>query len=246
MANGVVGLVATDRTVDTTTVLTNAFDGATTTYGNPRSVVTYDGSAFWVAGSGANSTGSIWHVPFGGTLGTQIMGQSASYYPSHARACAIFADQLYAVANTNGYYGVFTVGTGVPTSPEQAALLPGFPTSTASPIDFAVLDRDPGIVDLDTIYVGDDRSNNRGGIQKWTFNGTTWTLAHTLGSGLGTGVRHLVPVESGTEVVVLAVTTSTPNSIVRVIDTGSASAITTLVTAASNTAFRGLALPPVP
>jgi hypothetical protein len=154
--------------------------------------------------------------------------------------------QLYAAANVSPFDGVFTVGSGLPTSQATATLLPNFSTS-GSPVDFAVLDSDPDSDGPETVYLSDDQTiANGGGIQKWTFDGTAWSLAYTLQSGLTTGVRHLLAIESPTEVTLLAVTTSNPNSIVKVVDNGSASTATTLATAATNTAFRGLALAPVP
>src|SRR5262249_40515679 len=67
---------------------------------------------------------------------------------------------------------------------------------------------------------------------------------YTLTSGLTATVRGLtVAIESGNPVV-YATTADAPTKLVRVVDTGAASAFTTLVTAATNTAFRGVALVP--
>jgi hypothetical protein len=249
--NRVVARISSDHTVDTTTAVTNGFNGASGTNANDRVAVTFDGSAFWVGGVGTNNSGGIWYIPFGTTGGTQIIGQSDNA-PGDVRACGIFNGQLYGATKASPFFGVFTVGTGLPTgTPPMAAAtqLPGFPTSgNSSPMDFAVLDRDPNIAGVDTIYLADDRApGSGGGIQKWTFNGTTWTLAYTLKNGLSTGVRHLLAIEVPNDgVMLLAGTTSTPNAIVKVIDTGSGSMATTLVTAGAKTAFRGLALSPEP
>jgi hypothetical protein len=54
------------------------------------------------------------------------------------------------------------------------------------------------------------------------------------------------PRPTPTAVVLLAETTSTPNAVVRVLDTGSGSEATNLAVAGNNTAFRGLAQSPVP
>lgn len=244
--NRVVARIGADGTIDTTTAFTTAFSGNSSfTVANDRAVVTYDGTAFWSAGAGTSNTGGIWYIPFGTTSETQIVGQSGNN-PSAARSIGIFDGQLYATNNANSFYGVFTVGTGLPTTQATAVLLPGFPTSTASPVDFVLLDRDPAISGVDTAYVGDDRTNSNGGIQKWTFDGTTWTLAYTLSVGASTGVRHLLTVDSPGAVVVLASTTSSPNAIVRVVDEGASSVVTTVATAKSDTAFRGLALSPQP
>ena len=100
---------------------------------------------------------------------------------------------------------------------------------------------------MDTVYVADSRALSSGGdIQKWTFDGSTWTLAYTLVIGLPAGVNHLLAIETPTGVVLLAETGGSANSVVRVFDTGSGSTATTVATAGTNTAFRGLALSPVP
>jgi hypothetical protein len=260
VVNRVVGRIAADHTVDTTTLFLTAFSGTGSTSGglaNDRAVASYDGSAFWVAGAGATSgtnlnTGGIWYIPFGTSAAVQITGQ-ASNAPGNVRTCGIYGGQLYAATNVSPFYGVFTVGTGMPTGQATATLLNGFPTSgSSSPVDFAVLDRDPNIAGLDTIYLADNRApSSGGGIQKWTFNGTSWKLAYTLANGLSSvGVNHLLAIEAPTGVVLLAETNEAPtarNSIVRVFDTGIASKATIIATVdTDNTAFRGLALSPVP
>jgi hypothetical protein len=245
--NRVVARVASDRAVDTSTLLTSAFSGSTSTNAEPRSAASSDGLSFWIAGAGTSNTGGIWYIPFNTSSATQITGQGGNN-PNTVQTCGIFNGQLYGASNASSYFGVFGVGTGLPTSQAAATILPGFPTSgSSSPVDFAVLDRDPAVAGADTIYVGDDRAKSGGGgIQKWTFNGTTWTLAYTLSSGLTTGIRHLMAVEVTGGVEVLAVTASNSNSIVKVLDSGGTSAATTLVAAQTNKAFRGLAMSPAP
>jgi hypothetical protein len=245
--NRVVARVSSDNTVNTTTLLNSAFSGTSGNNANARAVASSDGSAFWVVGAGQSNSGGIWYVPFGTTSATQITGQSDNN-PGNVRTCSIFNGKLYAATNISPFFGVFAVGTGLPTTRATATILSGFPTSgSSSPLDFVVLDRDQNITGADTIYVGDDRATaSGGGIQKWTYNGTTWTLAYTLKNGLSTGVRQVMTVESASNVQIFAVTTSTPNSIVKVVDTGSNSTISTFLTAGNNTAFRGLALSPVP
>jgi hypothetical protein len=245
--NRVVARVAADGTVDTTTALASAFSGASGTNANARAAITDAGTSYWVVGAGTGTSGGIWQIPHGTTTATQITGQSGNG-PSAARSCGIRDGQLYASTNVAPFCGVFTVGTGLPTTMAAATILPGFPTSgTSSPIDFVILDCNADVPGADTIYVGDDRSTaSGGGIQKWTRSDTTWTLAYTLKTGLATGIRQVLAVETATDVQLFGVTTSTPNAIVKFVDAGSGSAATTLVTAGANTAFRGLALPPVP
>ena len=86
-----------------------------------------------------------------------------------------------------------------------------------------------------------------GGIQKWTFDGSNWTLAYTISVGAGAGARHLFTTESSGLVTVVATTTTVPDAIVRVVDGGPGSTAITLATAeGKDTAFRGVAQTPMP
>ena len=122
-------------------------------------------------------------------------------------------------------------GTGLPTTAGQAVnLLPGFPTATGpSSYDFY-------FADLNTVYVADDRAQaSGGGIQKWTLAAGTWTLQYTLSGG--TGYRGL----SGQTITgVTTLWATNGNALFSVVDTGAASTFTSLVSAPSNTAFRGV------
>jgi hypothetical protein len=135
----------------------------------------------------------------------------------------------------------------VPRTQATGTKLPRFPRwGFSAPIDFVVLDRGPVTTGADTTPVSENRATARGGgIQKWTFNGTSRTLARTPKTGLTTGVRHLLGMDTPSEVQLVATTTSTSNPFVRLVDTGGVLA-TTVVTAGTNTAFRGLTLSPVP
>src|SRR5262249_21172704 len=109
------------------------------------------------------------------------------------------------------------------------------------------LDRDPMVAGLDTLYVADDRAlASGGGIQKWTFNGITWSLANTFNSGLTTGVRGLTAVVTGANVTLIATTAAaSPNGLVVVGDDGPRPPpATSTATAGVDTAFRGVALAP--
>ena len=243
--NRVVARIDANHAVDTTTLFATAFSGSGASFANDRTVVSVDGSAFWSAGAGVSNSGGLWYIPFGTSSATQILGQSGNP-PDAVRTCDIFDGQLYAANNLDPFQGIFTVGTGLPTTQDMATMLPGFGATTSpSPVDFTMLDRD-GDGSADTIYVSDDRTTGGGGIQKWTFDGTTWNLAYTLSPGSTTGIRHLLAIEAPAGVVLVGGTTDSYNSIVRVFDTGDGSAITTLVPAGTNIAYRGVALPPVP
>lgn len=236
----VVARVDADGNIDTTTTLGNGFSSAV------RSAVTDDGNQFWIVGSGSsgNSDGGLWYELLGLDGGTQLVSS-----PGSVRTVNIAAGQLFAASGSNGFSNVFLVGSGLPTTTDPTTTpLTGMPTSGASPYGFAFFDR-TSIAGIDTVYVADDRTvANGGGIQKWSWNGTAWSLQKTFTNGIATGVRGLAAEVFAGKMIVYATTTeSTQNKLVKLVDDGSASpAIATLSTAAVNTVYRGVAMAWVP
>jgi hypothetical protein len=131
-------------------------------------------------------------------------------------------------------------------------LLSGFPTTTGpSPYSFAVLDRNPNVAGLDTIYVAEDVSpgTNNLNVQKWTFDGTTWTQVTTFlpslpGSSIG--ARGLAAYVLSNGVRIVATSNETTARLVTFVDDGSTQtpAVTALATAPLNTTFRGVVFEP--
>jgi hypothetical protein len=239
----VVARIDAQGTVDTSTTLSNGFTTAV------RGAVTDDGNQFWITGSGSGTggggaTGGIWYELVGLTGGTQLVSS-----PSSVRAISIVDGQLYADSGSGGTSNIFKVGTGMPTTFDPVTTaLPGMPTSNLSPYGFAFFDR-AGVKGIDTVYVADDRTvANGGGIQKWSFNGTTWSLTKTFSNGITTGTRGLAAEVVAGKVVIYATTAETAqNKLVKLIDDGSANpAFVTLSTAAANTIYRGVAMAWVP
>ena len=236
--NRVVARIDATGSVDTTTRINAGFSG-----NNVRGAASVDGSAFWLSGTaGSGSPAGIFYIPFGTTGGIQILSS-----PNNTRVVEIFDGQLYASAASGTFVNVFTVGSGLPTTSGQTAMsLPGMPTSAGpSPYAFALLDRDPNVPGPDLLYLADDRSPPNGGIQKWTFDGTTWTLATTLNAG-SSGARGLTAFVTGANVTLVATTgEATQNHLVALVDDGSASPqLATVATASANTMFHGVALAP--
>lgn len=126
------------------------------------------------------------------------------------------------------------IGTGSGRSPYEFALFRD-PTNLAESEGFNVA------------YIADDSTNFKG-IQKWTFDGSTWTNVYTLGE-TGVAYRGLAgQLDSDTGLVTLFATSgeTSGNRLVQVTDTGPSSPFTTLATAPSGYIFRGAALAPVP
>ena len=85
-----------------------------------------------------------------------------------------------------------------------------------------------------------------GGIQKWTFDGTTWTQITTFNSGITVGLRGLAAAKlpDGT-IGLFATTADATNSLVRFIDDFvHIPTATVLATAPNRYAFRGVAISP--
>lgn len=233
--NRVVARIDALGNVDTSSRFNTAFSG-----GNVRSAVSADGSAFWVGGNSGSTSGGVWYLLLGTTGGTQILST-----PGNVRAVNIFAGQLFGDSASNPYGNVFSIGSGLPVTAGQIATsFAGMPASGASPYAFALFDRNPAVAGVDTLYVADDRSiGSGGGIQKWTFDGASWTLATTFTNGLSTGVRGLTAEAVGANIVLYATTAVNENNLVRLVDDGTASPLAVIIaTAPANTAYRGVTL----
>lgn len=190
-----------------------------------------------IRGGVSNASGDFWAN--GGNSGVQFFSKDASNAVSNTvnniRVLNIFNDQLY-FSTGSGTLGIYKVGTGTPTATDQTSTIL-VATGTSSPYGFA-FDAANSVC-----YVADDRTNGNGGIQKWTStDGTTWTLAYTLSVGTSLGARGLTVNWTGTNPTLFATTTN--SKLVSIIDTGSGASATDLVTAGTNTAFRGVAFAP--
>ena len=236
--NRVVGVIDMNANINTTTILTDAYNGS-----NIRSAITTDGTSIWTggnAGSGNGATAGVRYTTLGSTTTTQINPTS-----SNMRVVNIFNGQLYVSSSTGTFLGVSSVGSGEPTGAASGpiSLLPGMPTSgTHSSYDF-------WFKDSSTLYVADDGAvASGGGIQKWTLSAGTWSLAYTLlnNGTTTTSMRGLTGTLDGSGNAVLY-GTSPGGSLLAVTDTGASSTSTVLATVAANEAFRGIALlTPVP
>jgi hypothetical protein len=233
----VIGLIAADGTVDTSTSTGEAFST-----GSIRAAATVDGTSFYSVGTNSG----VQYQAFGSAMTTQL-----NTAPSSIRSISVANGSLYISTNSDAYYGLSRVGTGLATTEGQAVtVLPGFPGATAgsSPIGFYFADLSDAVPGIDVAYVADDRSID-GGIQKWSLVAGSWVLNGTIAGSPSAAVRGLNGSTSGTEVALAA--TSTNGLFFLTDDTGYnvAPALTdvpaSLVGAEANTAFRGVAFAPV-
>ncbi|WP_436496200.1 ExeM/NucH family extracellular endonuclease [Actinokineospora sp. HUAS TT18] len=231
VANRVVARVDVDGNVDSSTAITDAFSG-----NNIRGVASDDGSRHWAVGA----NGGVRLAANGATTTTQINTAA----PTNIRAATVAGGQLF-VSTGSGTTGVYSVGTGLPTTGGQT---PALVAAVPSPYAVVALDRDPAVSGVDTLYVADDSAAPNGGIVKFSFDGTTWTARGAFRPA-NSGVRGLTGTVTGSTVSLFATTSATAASLVRVEDTAASAAPiaatgTVLRTASANTAFRGVAFAP--
>jgi hypothetical protein len=101
------------------------------------------------------------------------------------------------------------------------------------------------------IYLCDQRNVavNGGGIQRYDFDGSNWTLTYTLKTGFGTfGPRYIAADFSGANPVLYVTSndgTFDNNRIIKFVDTGAGSTGTVIASAGVNQTFRGIHFGPV-
>jgi len=216
-ANGNYALVTTSST---------AFGGTTTTSGGLRGVVTDGNNNYWGVGT-ANGSASRGAYYFGTASAAGFVQTSPS-----PRVVNIFNGNLYYSLNTG-----ISVFSGSPTTTAVPSV---FITTSASSYDFTFN------AGLTLAYIADDTASAVGGIQRWDFNGTSWSLSYTLGTGVANiGARGLAVDFRGANPIIYATTAeSSANRLITISDTGAGSAATTLATAPANEIFRGLDFTP--
>ncbi len=233
----VVARVSAAGVVNTSTRLTDAADA-----NNIRSVVSTDGDTLWVSGGagGARLTG------LGSTTSTQL-----STALSNVRQLQIFGGQLY-FSSGSGALRLGTVGFGLPmTAGQSMTQLAGVPT-TGSPYGFALLDLSTDVAGVDTLYIADDAA---GALGKYSLVGGTWTSNGVIGVDAD-DYRGLAAVVDAGQVTLFATrkggTAATGGGeLVKLVDASGyngafAGTPSLLASASANTAFRGVALAPVP
>ena len=115
----VIALVGANGSVDTSTALTNIFDG-----NNPRSVATVDGSSFYVSGQGdknVSATQGLFYAKKGSSASTQIYGTVDT------RTVSIQGGQLYLSMDS-------TLGAGVTENLSTFGTPGNLPTTETAPV----------------------------------------------------------------------------------------------------------------
>ncbi len=245
-----VGIVSANGTFDTTTTLGSAFDN-----NNIRGAASVDGlTGIWAAGS----NGIVYT-----TAGSTSSGASLS--TSNLRTIQVTGNQVY--ADSSSVLGA--LGSGLPTSGAQTLTqLSGITDSSTSgaglggPYEFAFATLNGGSTP-DTVYIAD---NFNDGVDKYSLVSGNWVINGEIGAfGSGgnvlSGVTGVVaePVAAGEEIYI-----TLPGKIYSIVDPfgynsagasqggtaaggvfSSTPPLTTVASAATNEAFRGLAFVPV-
>lgn len=246
----VAGLFNTATGTYSLTVMGTAFNVA-----SPRGAATTDGNKIWAVGG---ATGVVYGTvdgasPFvysGTTATTAAIG-------TNLRTIGLYGNELYVSAAsgalpTVGQLAGNPLVNGLPTA---NTLLPNIPsqsiTPTKSRYGFTFLDTNPAVPGIDTMYTVDDSATS-GGLWKYTLDlSGTWNAAGTVQAFTG-ALRGLAGGVSGSDVQLYM--TGSGNTLWKYTDTaaatsvlsGTLSAFTSLAIASGSTAFRGLALVPVP
>lgn len=207
--------------VDTSTTFDTAFSSTV-----PRGAVT-DGTNVWAVGG----FGGLYVTPLGSTAAPTRVTTA----PSSGRAVAIFEGQLfYSSSDATSGMLLSAVGTGMPTT--DSATTPMFATDTPSPASFVVLDLDATEPGYDTVYQA-DKSN---GVLRFEKSGGTWALGATFAPA----VLGVACFEDGDDIVCVASDRTNVYTFTDVGGSGAGATMTTLVTADTNTEFRGVSLSP--
>ncbi|MCY2974900.1 MAG: hypothetical protein NTW52_09580 [Planctomycetota bacterium] len=213
-----------------------------------RSVVTNDGSAFWLSGAGSGTTGGVQYVASGtATTGINLGG-------TNSRSVQIAGGNLYVSGGAaNPGRSVFQVGSGLPTTTPQA-FVSSFPLDANSQFQsyyFADLSASVGWNGsaIDTIYV----TNTVGGtgvtanlnLFKFSFDGSAWNATGTVTLA---ALQNITGFTTGSSVQLWGTTSAAGGTVQTLTDTsgynGTLTAtfapLATPVTADTNTAFRGI------
>ncbi len=234
----------TGTSVSGATVLQTQTQAAAYAANNIRGATGDDtGSTLYSAGTGSGTTG-----------GWRNFGSNAilSAAPTNVRTVELLGGSLFGSTGSGSTVGIYKID---PTG--ASAATPFITTGTSSnhsPYEFALFNdtsNQSSINGYNVAYIADDGAAGAaaGGIEKWVYNGSSWTQSYILRDAqLATGVNYrglAGQLDATTGLVTLFASTSDGLKLQQVTDTGAAAAFTTLAAAPTNLAFRGVALAPV-
>ena len=152
--------------------------------GRPMRTATVTDSATVYIAYGANSLG-LKHASLPATLTSTPQARTGTtIFPTISlKKMAVYENDLYFTQTTNGNAKVMKMN-GMPGSAATPAGLPGLPvmaTGVLQPSGFVMFDVNPNVPGFDLLYYTDDNATltNPSTLNKYTFDGTTWTLRGT-------------------------------------------------------------------
>jgi hypothetical protein len=210
--------VGVNGTVSSVTTLTGTYSGQ-----NIRSGFV-SGSGAWFTGSGTSSGSGL--IYYNGTSSSTIQG-------ANSRILDYYGGNLY-YSTGSGTVGIYEY-TGLPTSATTStAFLTGVTGQGSSPYDFVLSPNG------NTLYVADDGI----GVQKFSLISGSWTFDYNFTDGLSANEAYGLAVDfSGANPTLYW---TSPTNVWEATDTGSAAVGTSILTAGTDYAFRGLDLVPTP
>jgi Carboxypeptidase regulatory-like domain len=223
----VLGRIDSLGVINTTTGLNDAFSG-----GAIRGAASNNGVDFWAIGGNQG----VRYASLGATTSTLI-----SPTITNLRTVNIFGGQLFTSTASGTNTRVGMVGTGLPTTATTTTNFAGLTTGSA--YNFYFCDLSATEAGQDTLYIAHDDAS---ALQKWSKVSGTWTQNGTIGV-TADSYRGLTGKVSGSTVTLYA--SRAGNKITSVVDSSGYNAVpvavvTDLVTATTNTAFRGIATAP--
>jgi len=210
-------------------IVSNVPQSAAYTVNNIRSA-TANGTNYYT--SGTASTGG----PGGIRLATASASSAICTTPANnTRVVQIYNGGLY-FSTSSGTQGIYEAGTGIPSTSVTGTLVSAVGAGIGtSPYSFTISP------DGNTLYVADDVA----GIQKFTRTGGsgTFTFSYIVNA---TAARGLTADFTTTPYTIYATTapTAPPNALIQVIDGGSGSSATTLLSSTATSNFRGVCFTP--
>jgi hypothetical protein len=197
-----------------------------------RSVIPLTNNSFYASGvrGSTDTDGEIWYYNGDDNSNPWTLIFSSTYT---LRNIEIFNGNLYfSTGNTSALNpkGIYQVGTGLPTTINQTASNVLASGSESDPYGFSISP------DGCTAYI----ANESGGIQKFV-KSTSWSLAYSF----ITNTRGLVVDYSGSNPIIYATSTaSSNNSVIKIIDQGASSTISTIANSGANFRFAGIDFTP--
>jgi len=232
--NRIIARIDYAKDINTTTALSDVISG------NTRSCVSDDGNNLWFVGGG----GGVGY----NTLGAPNPSISVFNGFTNIRTINIFDNQLY-IGTASGTNRLAVVGTGLPTTTGQTVTAFNGITNTnlVSPYQFVMFDVNANVPGPDVLYVVDDGagSNATPGIFKYSLVDGTWVSNGVVDATAG--YRGLTGKADGNTISLYAIKGA--NSLMSVVDESGYNNTfnatpTTLATAPSGTAFRGVCFAP--